>query len=83
MRYSQSIACHETLLLRMNVRGRLGDGPGQDALYAVAAHAVQGALAEAGVEVEVVRAAHPLDPRWKWPDDPVPNRVAGDHQPTG
>ena len=69
------MACNETLLLRMSVRGRC-DSQDQNALYDLAAEAVQQALRDAGAEVEVIRVAHPLDPRWKWPDDPVPNRAA-------
>ena len=69
------MACNETLLLRMNVSGRC-DTQDQSALYDLAAEAVQRALRDAGAQVNVVRVAHPLDPRWKWPDDPVPNRAA-------
>ncbi len=71
------MACHETLLLRISVRGKC-DSQDQNELYDLAADAVRRALRDAGAQVDVVRAAHPLDPRWKWPDDPVPNRAAPD-----
>lgn len=63
------------LALRSTVHALLPEDTATDLLIDRIADAIREVVEDVGGTVDVLRVGHLLDPRWRWPDDPIPNRT--------
>ena len=63
------------LALRSTVHALVPEDTATDALLDRIADAIRAVVEDADGTVDVLRVSHLLDPHWRWPDDPVPNRA--------
>jgi len=63
------------LALRSTVHALVPEGTEADALLDRIADAIRTVVEDANGIIDVLRVSHLLDPHWRWPDDPVPNRA--------
>jgi hypothetical protein len=63
------------LALRSTIHAVVPEDTAMDALLDRIANAIRAVVEDAGGTIDVLRVSHLLDPHWRWPDDPVPNRA--------